>query len=125
MPEGGWRERVETLEADVAALAGALRDPRTPWAARAVIGLVVAYAASPIDLIPDVIPVVGFIDELVVLPIGFALAVRLTPAEVIADHRSPDGMPGVSRRARWLGVALVLGGWVAVGSLLLWAIARW
>ena len=82
-----WRERAETLEAEVYALYLALRDARTPLAAKGVIALVVAYAASPVDPIPDVLPVVGYLDELVVLPLGVALALRLTPDPVLEECR--------------------------------------
>jgi len=63
------------------------RDPRTPWAARLVAGAVAAYALSPIDLIPDVIPVLGLLDDLVLVPLGVALALRLVPERVLADAR--------------------------------------
>ena len=62
--------------------------PRVPWFAKAVVGLVVAYALSPIDLIPDFIPVLGYLDDLLLIPLGIALAVRLIPPDVLAEHRS-------------------------------------
>jgi uncharacterized membrane protein YkvA (DUF1232 family) len=65
----------------------AFRDPRTPWAARGLIALVAAYALSPIDLIPDFIPVLGYLDDLILVPAGIALAVRMIPPQVLADSR--------------------------------------
>jgi uncharacterized membrane protein YkvA (DUF1232 family) len=65
----------------------AIRDPRTPWIARLVGGLVVAYAASPLDLVPDFVPILGFVDDLLIVPLGLWLAVRLIPDEVLADAR--------------------------------------
>ena len=71
----------------------ALRDPRTPWPARAVLGAAVAYAVSPIDLIPDFIPVLGHLDDLVIVPLLVWLAVRMIPAQVMIDARAA-GTPG-------------------------------
>ena len=73
----GWARRVKR---ETYALALAYRDPRTPWYARAVAAIVVAYAFSPLDLIPDVIPVLGYLDDLILVPLGILLAVRLIPA---------------------------------------------
>ena len=81
------RRRVEALKADTWALALAARDPRVPWYAKAVAAITVAYALSPIDLIPDFIPVLGYLDDLVLVPLGIALAIRLLPPDVLAEHR--------------------------------------
>ncbi|CCF00092.1 putative transmembrane protein (plasmid) [Sinorhizobium fredii HH103] len=75
------------LKRDVVALWIAARDPRTPWYAKAAAGIVAAYALSPIDLIPDFIPILGYLDELFILPIGIALTVRLIPADLMAEFR--------------------------------------
>lgn len=66
----------------------AARDPRTPWYAKVLAGAVAAYALSPIDLIPDFIPVLGYLDDLLILPAGIALAVRAIPSEVLDDCRA-------------------------------------
>lgn len=84
---GGWRAKVAALKREVVAIALAARDPRTPWTARLLVLGIVAYAVSPIDLIPDFIPVLGFLDELLLLPAALMLAVRLIPAEVMAEAR--------------------------------------
>ncbi|WP_409013427.1 YkvA family protein [Deinococcus sp.] len=77
-----------TLKTDLHALSIAARDPRTPWAARAVAVLVLAYALSPIDLIPDFIPVLGYLDDLLLVPAGLWLARRMIPAQVMAEARA-------------------------------------
>jgi uncharacterized membrane protein YkvA (DUF1232 family) len=82
-----WKARARELKNEIHALLIAYRDPRTPWPARLWLALVVGYALSPIDLIPDFIPVLGYLDDLLLLPLGIALAVRLIPAEVMADAR--------------------------------------
>ena len=75
------------MKRDVMALYFATRDPRVPWVAKAVATCVVAYALSPINLIPDLIPVMGYLDDLVLVPLGTALIVRLGPANVMAELR--------------------------------------
>jgi uncharacterized membrane protein YkvA (DUF1232 family) len=82
-----WQERARKLKQDVVAVALAMRDPRVPWYAKALGAVVVAYALSPIDLIPDFIPVIGYLDDLVLVPLGVLLMLRLIPAEVLAEHR--------------------------------------
>lgn len=75
------------LKRDIVALWIAARDRRTPWHAKAVAGAIAAYAFSPIDLIPDFIPVVGYLDDLIILPLGIALAIRLIPPELMSEFR--------------------------------------
>ncbi|MBB3873165.1 YkvA family protein [Brevundimonas mediterranea] len=76
------------LKRDVVALWIAARSPRTPMAAKLVAGAVAAYALSPIDLIPDFIPVLGYLDDLLIVPLGIALAVRLIPAALMVEFRA-------------------------------------
>ena len=83
-----WRSRVAGLKSETYALYLAARDRRVPLAAKVVTALVVAYALSPIDLIPDFIPVLGYLDDLVLLPLGIALAIRLVPPHVLAECRA-------------------------------------
>jgi uncharacterized membrane protein YkvA (DUF1232 family) len=82
-----WKRRARQLKTEVYALYLAYKDPRTPWYARILSALVVAYAFSPIDLIPDPIPVLGYLDDLVLIPLGVYLALRLIPPEVMAESR--------------------------------------
>jgi uncharacterized membrane protein YkvA (DUF1232 family) len=82
-----WKERARGLKHDVVAVSLAVRDPRVPWYAKAVGVCVVAYALSPIDLIPDFIPVLGYVDDLVLVPLGLLLVLRLIPADIAAEHR--------------------------------------
>jgi uncharacterized membrane protein YkvA (DUF1232 family) len=82
-----WRERVRALKRELGALLLAWRDPRTLWYARLTALAVVAYAFSPLDLIPDPIPVLGYLDDLILLPLGIWLALRLIPREVMSDAR--------------------------------------
>ena len=120
----GWLSRATTwargIKRDVVALYFAARDPRVPWYAKAVAAAVAAYALSPIDLIPDFIPIVGYVDELFVLPLGIMLAVRLIPPDIMAEHRASalaaEGKP-LSRVAAVVIVAIWLATIVLVGWL--------
>jgi uncharacterized membrane protein YkvA (DUF1232 family) len=111
----GLKQRARQLKAEVLALVLAARHPRTPWYAKALLVAIVAYALSPIDLIPDFIPVLGFVDEIILLPFAIALAVKMVPEEVMAECRSqasrerPDGA-----RAGRIGAALVVLLWLAL-----------
>jgi len=82
-----WKSRAHQLKTDVYALYLAYKDPRTPWYGRLFAALVVAYAFSPIDLIPDPIPVLGYLDDLVLVPLGVYIALRMIPPQVMADSR--------------------------------------
>ena len=103
---------------DVVALWLAARDPRTPVAAKLLAGLVATYALSPIDLIPDFIPVLGYLDDLLLVPAGIWLAVRLVPAELIEEFR----VAAVAReRPRSLvGAAAVAAVWLALAGVIAW-----
>jgi uncharacterized membrane protein YkvA (DUF1232 family) len=79
--------RAKALRVEGRALYLACRDSRTPWYAKALVGLVAVYAISPIDLIPDFIPMLGYLDDLLLIPLGLALAVRLVPKDVMEDSR--------------------------------------
>ena len=94
-----------------------------PWYAKALALCVAEYAFSPIDLIPDVIPVVGYLDDLVIVPLGIWAVLALIPPEIVAEHRAAAarlaGRP-VSRTA----AAVIVGIWIAAGALVAWAGAR-
>lgn len=101
--------RAQELKREVYALYLAVRDPRTPWLARAFGVLVVAYALSPIDLIPDFIPVLGLLDDLVLLPAGIALILKMVPPEVMAEHRArAEAMPAGKLVSRAAAVVIVV-----------------
>ena len=108
-----WATR---MRCETVAVYLAIRDPRTPWIARVVGGLVVAYAASPLDLVPDFVPVLGLLDDLLIVPAGLWLAVRLIPHEILehararadAELRRPKSVvAGFFVVAVWVGALLV------------------
>ncbi len=125
---GRWRQRAQELRAETYAIYLACRDPRVPWYARGLAAAIVAYALSPIDLIPDPIPVLGQIDDLVLVPLGIALLLHLIPGSVMAECREraraelAAGVPSSGRAAAvvvatWLTAAALIAGliWRALG----------
>jgi uncharacterized membrane protein YkvA (DUF1232 family) len=120
-----WKARARQLKAEVYALCLAYRDPRVPWYAKVLDACVVGYALSPIDLIPDFIPVLGYLDDLVLIPLGIALTLRLIPPAVLGECRAraraelAEGKP-VTRAA-----AAVIGAiWVGLAALAALLIVR-
>jgi len=118
------RRWAKLLKGDIVALWFACRDTRTPWFAKAFALLVVAYAFSPIDLIPDFIPVLGYLDDLVLLPLGIWLALRLVPPPVLAQARTQAAAWLEARRPKprnWVAAAVFVALWCALAWLLwLW-----
>jgi len=117
-----WKRRAGQLKIEVYAIWLAYRDPRVPWYARIFAACVVGYAFSPIDLIPDPVPVLGYLDDLVLIPLGVALALKMIPAQVMAECREKardvmsQGKP-VNRTAAVVIVAVWL--LLAAGMVLL------
>ena len=113
-----WARR---LQRDIVVLAVAIRDPRTPWYAKLLGVAVIAYALSPIDLIPDFIPVLGYLDDLLLLPLALWLLAHLIPAHILSQHRSaleagarlpPNRTAAVIVVAIWIFTAVILGRWL-------------
>lgn len=99
------------LKRDVVALWIAARDPRTPWHAKALAGAVAAYALSPIDLIPDFVPILGYLDDLLIVPLGVAWAVRLIPLPLMAEFRA-KAMTRAHKPKSLIAAGLIVTLWV-------------
>jgi len=110
-----WKKQARALKIQTLALYYAIKDSRVPWYAKAFTGLVVAYAFSPIDLIPDFIPVLGYLDDLVILPLGVLLALKMIPAQVMAECRAKaeQALDGSKPQYRFMTV-LIVAVWVIV-----------
>lgn len=111
------RQWARAIKRDVHALWLAARDSRTPWYAKLLALVTAAYALSPIDLIPDFIPVLGYLDDVILVPLGILLTIRLIPAELMLEYRATAAMASarpVSRMAAGVIVAIWLGGSVAL-----------
>ena len=113
--------RARELKREVYAIYLAARDPRTPWYAKALVFFVVAHTFSPIDLIPDFIPILGYLDDLIITPGGLWLAVRMIPPEVLDDAQAAAATRAWSERSRRLDRSL--GRFGALLIILLWILA--
>lgn len=100
------------LKRETLTLYYAARDRRTPWYAKVFVGLTVAYALSPIDLIPDFIPILGYLDEAILLPIAIWFALRLVPAPVVADARIQAAALAAKKPRILLGAFLIVAIWI-------------
>ena len=109
-----WAERARRLKVELFALYLAARHPQTPWYARLVVAGFVAYAVTPVDLVPDAIPILGLVDDLIFVPLAIALAVRFVPAPVLAECRG-RARERVARRggSAWIPIAAV---WLAMAA---------
>ncbi len=108
------KSRARALKNEAFAVYLAAKDPRTPWYAKAVAFVTIAYAFSPIDLIPDFIPILGYLDDLIIIPAGIALAVRLIPAEVLAEARGKVATSGLERSVGHVGAGLIIFMWIVI-----------
>ena len=106
------KSRAQALKTETVALYLAARNPLTPWIARALIFLVVGYALSPIDLIPDFIPILGYLDDLIIVPAGIALALALIPREVMAQAREHAQSISLDRRTGMVGAVIIVLIWI-------------
>ena len=113
-----WKQKANELRADTYALYFAARDPRVPWYAKLLAAVVVAYAISPIDLIPDFIPVLGYLDDLVLIPLGIALILKMIRPSVLAEckekarTRIEHGKP-----KSWLATVFIIVIWILLAAL--------
>ena len=109
-----WRQKVGALKTEVYALYLAYRDPRVPWYAKVVLDSVIGYAISPIDLIPDFIPVLGYLDDLVIVPAGVWLAVKMIPPSVMRECREKARTESISSRVKWVVALAIIAVWILV-----------
>lgn len=114
------KQRASQLKNEILALGLAFKDKRTPLLAKILVGLTVSYAVSPIDIIPDFIPILGYLDDLIILPALIALSIKLVPKEVLKDCRAKvkDGYT-ISRKIGWIAASLILLFWAAIILLLI------
>jgi len=110
-----WKAKARTFKQEVYALYLASKDRRVPWYARVVAIVVVAYAFSPIDLIPDPIPVLGYLDDLILIPLGIALVIKLIPAEVLQDCREKAASTMKAGKPKnWVAGVIIILIWVGL-----------
>ena len=118
----GLRDWARRLETETYALALAARDRRVPWYARLFMALVVAYAFSPLDLIPDFVPILGYLDDLVLVPLGIWLALKMVPAPIMAECRARAAEDLAARRTSTVAAIVVVAIWVTLALLAGWLV---
>jgi uncharacterized membrane protein YkvA (DUF1232 family) len=122
---GPWKERMRALKKETFTLYLACRHPRVPWYAKALALIVVGYALSPIDLIPDFIPVLGYLDDLILIPLGIMLVIRMIPTEILAECREKsETIVGRTARAGKIAAAVIVTIWILTAALVVWVIRR-
>ena len=119
------KDRAKQLKTDIPAVFLALKRKETPWGAKVLAALTVGYALSPIDLIPDFVPVLGYLDDLIILPAMVALTVRLIPAEVMAACRAEaEGMWKNGKPKRWYYALPIVAVWLLIVFLIVRAVIK-
>ena len=105
-----WKTKSKQLRTEIVALYLASKHPRTPWYAKVLAALIIGYALSPIDLIPDFIPVVGYLDDLIIIPAGIALLVKIIPGDVLEECRlkAQSDLPSRKSKHRVAAILIVL-----------------
>lgn len=120
-----WKQRAKQLKTETYAIYLAYRDPRVPWYAKLLITFVVAHTFSPIDLIPDFIPVLGYLDDLIVTPFGIALAIKMIPPAVLAECREEArSVVGQDKPTSWVAAAVIVAIWLLVAALIVVVVLR-
>lgn len=121
-----WKQKARDLKKETFAIYLAYKDPRVPWYAKLLAACVVGYALSPIDLIPDPIPILGYLDDLVIVPLGIALVVRMIPPEVLQECRQKaetafhQGKP-----KNWIAGAIIIIIWVVAFVITIFYLRKW
>ena len=121
---GRLRDWARAIKRDVVAIWFAGRDPRVPWPGKLLALLVAGYALSPIDLIPDFIPVLGYLDDVLLVPLGVLLVIRLLPPALLAEHRA-SAAAIIERPVSKRGMAVIIAIWLAAAALAAWLVWRW
>jgi len=120
------KQEAGLLKAETYTLYLAYRDPRVPWYAKVFMAAIVGYALSPIDLIPDFIPVLGYVDDLIIVPAGVFLALKMIPREVLEECRKKAKSEPISGKAKWVAASIIIAVWLLVIYLLfrlIWQVA--
>ncbi len=113
-----WKQKARALKQEIHAIYLCCKDPRTPWYAKAFAGCIVAYALSPIDLIPDFIPVLGYVDELILLPLGIAAVRKMIPTVVLDECRLKAKEASIQGRGKgWMVAGAIIAIWFIFGGL--------
>jgi uncharacterized membrane protein YkvA (DUF1232 family) len=112
-----WKEKAKKLKQEIYTLYLAYKDPRVPWYGKIFIIITVGYAISPIDLIPDFIPIIGYLDDLILLPLGILLSIKMIPKEVMEECRR-ESVKGIKdSKFIFIGLTIIIGIWILLINL--------
>jgi uncharacterized membrane protein YkvA (DUF1232 family) len=110
-----WKEKARALKRETYAVYLACRDPRVPWYGRVLAACVVGYAFSPIDLIPDPVPVLGYLDDLILIPLGIAMVLKTIPSEVMTECREQAAIAMTGGKPKnWIAAAIIVAIWIVL-----------
>ncbi len=126
-PKISWQQKVRQLKKETYAIYIACKDPRVPWYARVFAGFVVAYAFSPIDLIPDIIPILGYLDDLILVPLGIMLVIKMIPPNVLAECREKaEDVISQGKPTSKIAAVVIVTIWLLLGVLaVVWVVGIW
>jgi uncharacterized membrane protein YkvA (DUF1232 family) len=113
-----WHQQVDHLKTEVFALYLAYKHPKTPWYAKVCMGIVIGYAVCPIDLIPDFIPVLGYLDDLIIVPAGIYLTLKMIPKDVMLECREKARISQFRTKIKWIITGVIVLIWMVVIFLL-------
>ena len=120
-----WKKRIKQLKAETLAIYLAAKDARVPWYGRVLAVCVVAYIFSPIDLIPDFIPILGYLDDLILVPLGIILVLKIIPPKVLAEYREKANAPmNQPKPISWVGAGAIVTIWFGLGIVGVMAISQ-
>lgn len=109
------KKRAESVKFDIIAISLSIKDKRTPWYAKCMIAFTISYALSPVDLIPDFIPILGYLDDLVILPILITASIKLIPEDVLADCRfKAQENIKITQRSGWITAIVIIIIWLTI-----------
>ncbi len=122
-----WKQKARALKQELHALYLACKDKRTPWYAKVLGICVIGYALSPIDLIPDPIPILGYVDDLILLPLGIAAVRKMIPLEILAECREKAMEASTKPKKRnWIAASVIIAIWVLVAIWVIrWLVNSW
>ena len=109
-----WKEKAKKLKIELHALYLAYRDPRVPWYAKALIAAIMGYALCPLDLIPDFIPVLGYVDDIIIIPAAITLAIKMVPQDVLEECRERAQSEPFSKKNNWIAAGVIVLIWLLV-----------
>ena len=108
-----WKQKARRLKCEIRAIYLAYKDPRTPWYARIFAACIIGYAFSPIDLIPDPIPILGYLDDLILIPLGITIVIKMIPQKILQEcqEKAQSAQTG-GKQKNWIAGSIIIAIWI-------------